>query len=404
MREDWQFVLAALAVLVMGAAFVWRVVGPAPVAPPVPVTAEVAPVEIDLGPDTVELAVAIRSGDTIGGLLQRHGLAVAPVLAAAQPHYDLTRVRPDRELTLRWTDGDPEPDRLTYGIDEDHTLVLERAPDGWTGRVDEVDYEVSEGSRSLTLTRSLWADGLDAGLRPDDLVRLARAFRYEVDFNTELREGDTFDVAAQVLSLDGEVQKLGELYAVRLVNQGKVLEAVKHVDDSGNQAWFKPDGSALKKPFLRSPLAFSRVTSGFNPKRFHPVLKKRRPHNGTDFGAPTGTPVQAVGDGRVVVAGRSGGHGNFVKIDHGNGYQTSYSHLSRISVRQGQQVKQGEIVGKVGSTGLATGPHLHYQMWRNGSYVDAMSVKLPSTGRLPQSEKAAFQAKVDKWMAMLPTR
>ena len=138
---------------------------------------------------------------------------------------------------------------------------------------------------------------------------------------------------------------------------------------------------------MRSPLAYSRVTSGFNPKRFHPILKKPRPHNGTDFGAPVGTPIRSAADGKVTYAGRNGGHGKFVKIKHNYGYETSYSHLSKILVRVGSRVKQGTIIGKVGSTGMSTGPHLHYQMWKNGRFVDAMKEKPPKTQKIPKKEK-----------------
>ena len=136
--------------------------------------------------------------------------------------------------------------------------------------------------------------------------------------------------------------------------------------------------------------------------RFHPVLKKRRPHYGVDFGAPTGTSVRAVADGRVTVAGRNGGHGNYVKLDHEGPYHTSYSHLSKILVKKGQRVQQGQLVGKVGATGLATGPHLHYQMWKNGSYVDPMKIDLPNSAPLPSSQRAAFKKTANRWIPMLP--
>ena len=157
----------------------------------------------------------------------------------------------------------------------------------------------------------------------------------------------------------------------------------------------------MRRPFLRSPLEFSRVTSSFNPKRFHPVLKTRRPHNGTDFGAPTGTPVRAVASGKVTYAGRNGGHGNFVKLNHDGPYETSYSHLSRIKVKNGQQVRQGQIIGLVGSTGMSTGPHLHYQMWKNGKYVDAMKVPLPRSTPLNRALMAEFKQSVERFVPML---
>ena len=143
------------------------------------------------------------------------------------------------------------------------------------------------------------------------------------------------------------------------------------------------------------------VTSGFNPRRFHPVLKKRRPHNGTDFGAPTGTPIRATGAGKVVAAGRNGGHGNFVKINHSGPYASSYSHMHRIKVKKGQRVKQGQIIGTVGTTGMSTGPHLHYQFWKNGRFVDPMKIDLPRTEKLSSGELARFKPNRDMWLEFM---
>ena len=162
--------------------------------------------------------------------------------------------------------------------------------------------------------------------------------------------------------------------------------------------YYDPKGIARKKAFLRSPLTFSRVTSGFSLKRFHPVLKRRRPHYGVDFGAPTGTPVRATGSGVVTHAGTNGGHGRFVKIDHPGPYQSSYSHLHRIKVKRGQKIKQGQVIGTVGSTGLATGPHLHYQFWKNGRFVNPMTIDLPRNEKLPSAEKVIFETNRDMWI------
>jgi murein DD-endopeptidase MepM/ murein hydrolase activator NlpD len=165
------------------------------------------------------------------------------------------------------------------------------------------------------------------------------------------------------LMVEGEVQRLGAPVAVRFTNKDEEFVAIRYTTKDGYPRYYDASGKSRKRPFLRSPLKFSRVTSGFNRNRYHPVLKRRRPHNGVDFGAPTGTPIQAVGDAVVTWAGPNGGHGRFVKLNHEGPYESSYSHLSRISVRKGQRVRQGDIIGYVGSTGLATGPHLHYQFW-----------------------------------------
>lgn len=355
------------------------------------------------GMDTVALGLAVRSGDTLGELLARWDLPAGAIREAARAHYDLANIRPDRELSLVFVDADSTPVALRYAIDEDRTLLVERGDSGWTARVEALDWSASVGSRKVILRRSLWEDGLEAGLKPADLMKIASIFEYEIDFNTELHKGAEFALVADVLQAEGR-EKLGVIHAVRMRNHGKEYVAVRHVGKDGREAYYHPDGNGMRKPFLRSPLAFdARVTSSFNPHRFHPVLKTRRPHNGTDFGAPTRTQVRSVADGVVVFAGVSGGHGNFVKIRHEGGWETSYSHLSRISVKKGQSVRQAQNIGAVGSTGMSTGPHLHFQMWKDGRYVDAMKIKLPTSGTLSTVDRAAFREEAARWVAKLPS-
>lgn len=371
-----------------------------------------APMLEALPPDRVTQPIVIRPGMTFGRLAQGYGLPAEDLRRAAMEHYDLARIRPDRGLSLTWSDGDPVPVGLTYELDPDHTLQLRRDVDGWRAELEVVEYEEEPGERGFVIQRSLWQDGLQAGLQPGDLARLAEVFEYELDFNTELKAGAVFVVAGTVQTAPGRPVRLGDLQAVRLRNGSKTWTAARHELPDGSDGWYQEDGRSLRKPFLRSPLKFSRVTSGFNPRRFHPVLKRRRPHNGTDFGAPTGTPVRVVADGKVLRAGWAGGHGRFVKVQHDGGYATSYSHLSSIAVKRGQRISQGTLVGKVGSTGLATGPHLHFQMWKGGRYVDPMRTDLPNQAPLPASERARFKRawgehvpRLDRlWEQMVPDR
>ncbi len=373
-----------------------------PAVAPVPVSAVVEAADVVMPPDRLELGIRVRRGSTLGGLLLEWGVDPAPVIEAALPLYDLARIRPDRELSVVLVDGDPVPVAVRYEIDEDNALVVSRSGEQWTAAVDAVQYTSALGSRDVLVTRSLWADGLDAGLRPGDLVRLAQIFEYEIDFNTELRDGARFSLVADVLSAEGRADRLGELYAVRIENAGKEYIAIRHAPEGGEVGWFHPDGTGMKKPFLRSPLEFSRVTSGFDLARFHPILKKQRPHYGTDFGAPEGTPVRVVAEGVVRVAGVNGGHGRYVEVEHDGRYRTSYSHLSRIRVKTGQRVAQGTILGAVGQTGLATGPHLHFQMWRDGRFVDPMKIELPNTAPLAAAERESFAREVARWLPLLP--
>jgi murein DD-endopeptidase MepM/ murein hydrolase activator NlpD len=350
--------------------------------------------------DTLTLPLSIRRGSNFGRLVQGLGVPAEAVLAAARPHYDLSRIRPDRELGVTWADGDEMPVAVRYDIDEDRTLLVQRDGESWAAVLTEVAYVAEPGARRFEIRRSLWQDGIAAGLRPAGIVRLASIFEYELDFNTELRPGASFAVVADVLRAPERTPRLGDIHAIRLINGDQAWSVFRHRLPDGSEGWYREDGSSLRRPFLRSPLEFSRVTSGFNPQRFHPILKQTRPHNGTDFGAPTGTPVRVVADGKVVRATWSGGHGRFVKVEHDGGYATSYSHLARIDVKAGARVRQGQVVGTVGASGLATGPHLHYQMWHKGRFVDPLKVALPNQAPLPASERAAFAETVARWKTL----
>lgn len=378
--------------------------GPAPT--PVPVLVE-APAEAEAAvaqtvAPVVERVVshAIAGGETFGGILSRYGVSgVTAIVSAAAPHKDLTKIRAGQALTFRFT-GD-QPTSIAYDLDEDNTLIIHLGEDGPQVEREVVAYDVGLETRVLELDSSLWAAAMAAGLRPADIVELARVFEYEVDFNTELRAGARLVLVGDGLFEDGAFVKLGDLRAVQLENDGKTYTALHHEHADGEEGWYHPDGTATKRAFLRSPLAFSRVTSGFNPKRYHPILKKARPHNGTDFGAATGTPVRAVADGRVVLSGRNGGYGNQVKLDHAGPYVTSYSHLHRLKVKNGQRVKQGDIIGTVGSTGQSTGPHLHFEMLINGKPVNAMKIDLPTSLPLPAAERGHFEATRTAWLPVL---
>ena len=344
----------------------------------------------------------VQKGETFGGIMAELGIRDVPgLLKAASPHFDLSRIRVGRTLEIRRLKATGEPLSIRYPLDEDRTLVVWPSAIHSRADVETITYERGITRRVLQVDVTLWDAAMKAGLRPSDIVRLSRIFQWEVDFNTELRSGARLTLVGDELLSSGESVRLDAYHAVRLENDGKSYTAIRHVDKKGNEDWYGPEGEARKRPFLRSPLEFSRVTSGFTRKRFHPVLKRNRAHLGTDFGAPRGTPIRAVGDGVIVHAGRSGGYGNLVKIDHTGPYNTRYAHLSRIKVKRGQKVKQGQVIGLVGATGLATGPHLHYEFLQNGRHVNPMTIKLPTTRPLPRSERQAFAQTKAQWLPIL---
>jgi murein DD-endopeptidase MepM/ murein hydrolase activator NlpD len=352
----------------------------------------------------------IAEGDTITELLDSLGLPASDILAAARAaKLDLDHIRAGRTLTLWRRTDTGSIALLAYPLDGDgdrQIVVADQGPDGWYAFTQDAAYEAHPTVRTFTVSTSLWEQAVDAGLRPDDILAIAKVFEYEIDFNTEVYPGMRTEIVTEELSSDGAFKKLGAIQAVRLTNPtggGKTKEyvAIRYETKDGTVGYYAPDGKARKKAFLRSPLEFSRVTSGFSKNRYHPVLKRSRAHNGVDLGAPTGTPVRAVADGVVEFAGKAGGHGNHVKLAHDGPYETGYSHLSKILVHQGAHVHQGQIVGLVGMTGLATGPHLHYEFFVHGKYVDPMKVDLPLTEELAPDELPAFFALRDELLRRL---
>ncbi|MEX1312122.1 MAG: peptidoglycan DD-metalloendopeptidase family protein [Candidatus Sulfomarinibacteraceae bacterium] len=231
-----------------------------------------------------------------------------------------------------------------------------------------------------------------AGGRPALAVGMAEIFRWDVDFLRDLRQGDSFVVIVDEQRIEGEFYRYGTIFAARFTNKGKALDAVVFPDQNGRLGYYDLDGVPLRKMFLRSPLKFSRVTSRFSTSRFHPVLKKRMPHYGVDYGAPVGTPVHVTADGIVTMAGRNGGAGNMVRVRHPNGYETNYLHLSRYGggIRKGVRVTQGQVIGYVGSTGYSTGPHLDYRVRHNGSWINPLSISSPPVEPLEDDRLQRF--------------
>jgi len=344
----------------------------------------------------------IARNDTLASALA--GVAspalVERIVAAARPAYDLTRIAAGRPFGL--TLG---PDGLlrafTYGIDEIRVLRVVLKDGAPQAHVAERPYETRTAVASGTIRSSLFA-AIDAAGEGDQLaLDLADVFAWDVDFNTELQPGDSFRVAVEKVFVEGEFRRYGRVLAAELVRGPRVLRAVRHEAAGGVPGYYDPDGRPLRKAFLRSPLRFTRISSRFTVSRRHPILDVRRPHLGVDYAAPYGTPVHAAADGLVVFAGWEGGFGRTVRLRHANGYETLYGHLSRLAVRAGQRVAQGALVGAVGATGLATGPHLDYRMARDGRFVDPLTVALPPADPIAPSERTRFAAESRRLLASL---
>jgi murein DD-endopeptidase MepM/ murein hydrolase activator NlpD len=232
-------------------------------------------------------------------------------------------------------------------------------------------------------------------------MELAGIFGWDIDFALDLRAGDRFSVLYDEQYLNGRKIGNGDILAARFTNQGVTYTALRFVGPDGSAAYYTPEGQPMRKEFLRAPLDFTRVSSDFNPKRLHPLFKTVRPHNGIDYAAPRGTPVYAAGGGKVIAAGYSNSRGNYVDIQHNGKYTTRYYHLDRFRVKAGQVVKQGQVIGTVGSTGYATGPHLHYEFLVDGAHRNPRTVALPKADSIPTRLKAPFATRANSLLAQL---
>ncbi|MGA6959576.1 MAG: peptidoglycan DD-metalloendopeptidase family protein [Candidatus Acidiferrales bacterium] len=336
------------------------------------------------------------------------GLGIAPdaaahLISSAQSVFDFRHVRAGNRITVgRSILG--ELREVRYRIDADRVLNI--APQGhdFHSEIQTIPSETKTVGVTGEIRGSLFNAVTDAGEKPELAMRLADIFGWDLDFYTDPRPGDTFRVVVEKKMLaNGELSSYGRILAAEYNNGNHPYRAVLFHGPSGLPAYYTPDGKSMKKAFLHSPLKFAAViTSHFSEHRFHPILKEYRPHLGIDYAAPTGTPVQTIGDGRVIFAGRKGGAGNLIEIQHSNGYTTYYMHLSCVLVRQGQRVEQGQRIGLVGMTGLATGPHLDFRIQRGKDFLNFERLPLPPSDPVAKRDWSDFAAQRDQAMPLMP--
>lgn len=372
-------------------------------------TREEAEVASEPGP-FVEVRRTVRRGDTFTGILQGLGEA-GPEEArfwvkAARLYPQLARLRPDRDLVFLIDPAEETVSGLQYAISPSEILSLRREDDGIVGAVEKLPTTTEVRVAGGRIETSLYRAAVDGGV-PDSVVSsFVDVFSWEVDFTRDVRRGDEFRVAYEVIH-DGNGGGLrgGRVLAAEIDTGRRQLQAVYFDDGTERGSYYAPDGKSLGRGFLRYPLEFTRISSQFTRSRFHPVLGVRRPHFGVDFAAPVGTPIRAIGPGRIATAGWKGGNGRFVKIEHHSGIASSYSHLRSIAngIRPGARVERGQVIGTVGASGLATGPHLHFAMYRNGVYVNPMRFQLPSSPPLTADRMPAFERTRDEVLEQLAT-
>lgn len=349
--------------------------------------------------------IGVRNGDSLYRIFGRNGLLqtdLQHLLASGGDGRKLKRLRPGQSIAFQ-REPDGRISRFHHVVDELTTVEFTRAGDGFTSRVVTRDYDRHVAIKNGVIKSSLFAaaDGV-----PDRIVhQLVSVLGWDIDFARDLRRGDSFALLYEELRIDGRQVQTGDVLALEFRSQraGKPIRAFRYTDSNGVTDYFTPDGRSLRRAFMRNPLQFNRISSRFSKSRLHPVLRVRRPHRGVDYAAPRGTAVRATGSGRVSFAGRKGGFGKTIVLTHGNGHTTLYAHLSRYAkgARKGKHVQQGQVIGYVGSTGIATGPHLHYEFRINGVHRDPLTVALPRAAPLDREEMKRFRRTVGPLVAQI---
>jgi murein DD-endopeptidase MepM/ murein hydrolase activator NlpD len=338
-------------------------------------------------------AVVVRSGQTLDTIFRKQGFSISllhRILALNKDTRGLTKIRPGETFEFR-KDANGDLLQMRYPLDEARYLLVRNENGVLTAEIQHRQIIAEINETEGVIDSSLFLAAKKAGLSDPMIMKLANIFGWDIDFVLDIRQGDRFMLVYEKLYREGEFLRDGNILAATFINQGERFQAI-YFEHGEVSAYFAPDGRNMRKAFLRAPLNFSYISSSFNPRRMHPVLKRIRPHNGIDYHAPRGTPVYAAGEGTVVRSDYSRANGHHVFIKHANSIQTKYLHFTKRAVKKGQRVSQGQTIGYVGSTGLATGPHLHYEFVVNGVHRNPRTVSLPKVEPLKGDTLKAFQA------------
>jgi murein DD-endopeptidase MepM/ murein hydrolase activator NlpD len=346
--------------------------------------------------------VEVRSGQSLDLIFRSQGFGAGllhEILALNDETRSLKKIRPGDEFGFRRKE-DGSFEQMRYALDDDRYLVIESTEAGLRAltQMRQISSMLFEAEGNID--SSLFLAGKAAGLSDAMIMKLANIFGWDIDFVLDIRAGDRFYMLYEKVYRDGSYLRDGEILAATFVNQGEKFQAIRYEADNGAQ-YYAPDGRHMRKAFLRAPLNFSYISSNFNPKRFHPILKRVKAHNGIDYRAPTGTPVYAAGDGRVTRSAKDRYNGHHVFIEHANSIVTKYLHFSSRAVKQGERVKQGQVIGYVGSTGLAEAPHLHYEFLLNGAHRNPRTISLPTVKPLDGQYLEAFRQHAGPYLKQL---
>lgn len=349
--------------------------------------------------------VQVSPGDNLSVIFKRQGIPARDIafLLASEPYGNrLKSIFPGHSLSFtRAQDGTLV--KLAYTPGPLETLEFERVGKGFAGRELLQEPARSTAYKHGMIDHSLFIASQRAGL-PDGLtMRLAQIFQWDIDFVLDIRTGDEFHVVYEELYVGDEFIGYGDILAAEFVNRGDSYRAIRYTDEKGRSDYYNPSGESMRKAFLRAPVEFSRISSNFNLRRVHPLFKRNMPHRGIDYAAPSGTPILAAGDGRVLTASRTDPNGNYIVIQHGEQFTTKYLHLSKFGrgIRSGSRVAQGQTIGYVGSTGWASGPHLHYEFLVNGVHQNPRTVQLPDAEPIAPVELSRFNDRAEPILTLL---
>ena len=349
--------------------------------------------------------VTIKSGDNLAVIFSRLGIRpqqLANLLELGGAVKNLKKIYPGQRIRLQ-TDSNKDLLALSYTIDKLSSLEVRRIGDEFTASTTHRIPETHIRTASVEISNSLFLSAQDAGLSDRLIMELAGIFAWDIDFALDIRKGDQFTVLYEEQFLDGENIGSEKILAAEFVNRGKQHHAIRYAYDNGESEYYSLNGKSMRKTFLRTPVEFSRISSRFSLGRKHPVLNRIRAHKGVDYAAAKGTPVKATANGKIIYRGKKGGYGNTIVVQHGTRYSTLYAHLSkyRSGLKTGSRVKQGQTIGYVGSTGLATGPHLHYEFRVDDVHRDPLRAKLPGAESLDKKYRDDFDEKAQALLAQL---
>ncbi len=359
---------------------------------------------VEAGPLYRQEQIDIHSGDTFVSLLSGAGLkreTINEILAIAEDDYNLAQIKPGHKLVLFFASDRNDLQKLYYQISNEEELIVEKKSEGWQVKRQDIPYQIKLATVSGTIDTSLYESAKQQGLEDSLIISLANIFQWSIDFAYQVKAGDQYKFIYEKRFLDGKYVMPGRILAAQFINNGRVIRGF-YFQGERSAGYFDQDGNSLRKAFLKAPVAYKYISSGFTTgRRYVQAFNITTGHRAIDYAARYGTPIRAVADGIVIFAGWQGSYGRKVSIRHNDIYTTNYAHMSKIIVKRGQRVKQGEVIGYVGSSGLSTGPHVHYELVKRGVKINPLTADLPPGEPISDVDRQGFRQVVNNFSRLL---